>query len=157
MTQRILIVCTGNLCRSPMAAALLRARLARDADHDWIVESAGTWAQTGRPASAYAIAEMADRGLDISGHQAQRVTRERLADAELVLVMTKNHAEALKSAFPDQADKVYMLSQLVGESYDILDPYGGSRMEYAYTAQELEELLDEGYERLIELVEGEVE
>jgi protein-tyrosine-phosphatase len=67
--------------------------------------------------------------------------------------MTKNHAEALKTAFPDQAQKVYLLSEMVGKKYDIQDPYGGSRLEYAYTARELENLIDSGYERIVTLAE----
>lgn len=151
----ILLVCTGNLCRSPMAATLLQARLTRDEERqDWRVSSAGTWATDGRPASAYAAAEMARRGLDLAGHGARSVTRDLVAEADLVLVMTRNHAEALRSAFPESAHKVYMLSEMIGKRYDIGDPYGGSRMEYAYTAQELEELVESGYARIVGLVEG---
>ena len=152
---RILLVCTGNLCRSPMAEALLRARLSRDeARRDWQVESAGTWATAGRPASAYAAEEMARRGLDLAGHCARPVTRGLVAAADLVLVMERNHAEALKLAFADHAHKVYLLSEMVGKCYDIGDPYGGERIEYACIAGELEELIAAGYERIVALVEG---
>jgi protein-tyrosine phosphatase len=138
-----------------MAMALLQARLARDqARQDWTVESAGTWATEGRPASAHAVAEMAGREIDLSRHQARPVARELVADADLVLVMTQNHAEALKTAFPRHAHKVYLLSEMVGRAYDIQDPYGSSRMEYAYTAKELEDLIDSGYVRIVALAEG---
>ncbi len=150
----ILIVCTGNLCRSPMAMALLRARLGRDeVRRDWQVESAGTWAAEGRPASAFAIEEMARRGLDLSTHRAHRVTTELVAEADLVLVMETNHAEALKLAFPEHAHKVYLLSEMVGKRYDIDDPYGGTREEHAAIARELEGLIEAGYERIVALVE----
>jgi protein-tyrosine phosphatase len=137
-----------------MAAGLLRQRLREDPKrHNWHVISAGTWATEGRPASAYAIAEMADREIDISDHQSRGVTEKLMERADLVLVMTRNHAEALKITFPDHADKVYMLSEMVGETYDISDPYGGTRLEYSYIAQELEHLIDEGYERIVSLAE----
>jgi protein-tyrosine-phosphatase len=137
-----------------MAMALLQDKLNKDeARQDWVVESAGTWGGEGRPASAHAVAEMAERGIDLSCHLARPVTSEIVAEANLVLVMTQNHAEAIKTAFPDQAPKVYLLSQMIGREYDIYDPYGSSRMEYAYTAKELEGLIENGYKRIVALVE----
>jgi protein-tyrosine phosphatase len=141
-----------------MAMALLQDRLARDeARRDWVVESAGTWATEGRSASDHAVAEMAERGLNLSCHQARPVTYEMVVGANLVLVMTQNHAEAIKTAFPDQTHKIYQLSEMIGKEYDIYDPYGSTRMEYAYTAKELEELIEGGYERIVALVEGSAE
>ncbi len=82
----ILFVCTGNICRSPMAEVLLRARLDRDeARRDWRVKSAGTEMAGGRLASAYAIDEMAERGIDLRAHRARRISRELMEEADLVL------------------------------------------------------------------------
>lgn len=155
MSKKILVVCTGNLCRSPMAMALLQDKLNKDeARRDWVVESAGTWGSQGRSASDHAVAEMAERGLDLSCHQARPVTREIVVEANLVLVMTQNHAEAVKTAFPDQAHKIHLLSQMIGKEYDIYDPYGSPRAEYAYTAKELAGLIENGYQRIVALAEG---
>ncbi len=150
----ILVVCTGNICRSPMAAGLLRARLKEDEERrDWCVVSAGTWASEGRPPSAYAIAEMDERGIDIRAHRSRSLNAELMEKADLILVMTRNHAEALSVAFPEQDHKAYVLSEMVGHVYDISDPYGGTRLEYSYIAQELEQLIDEGYDRIVSLAE----
>jgi protein-tyrosine phosphatase len=137
-----------------MAEALLRARLEGDGKRqNWEVESAGTWAAEGRPASAYAIAEMSARGIDIRAHRSRNIDKSLIRKADLVLVMTRNHAEALSVSFPDQTDKMYLLSEMVGETYDISDPYGGTRPEYSYVAQELEELIEAGYDRIVSLAE----
>ncbi len=151
----ILVICTGNICRSPMAAALLRRRLDQDQQRrDWRVVSAGTWATEGRPASGYAIEEMASRGIDLRPHRSRPVDESLMEQADLVLVMTGNHAEALSATFPNHAHKVHLLSEMVGEPHDISDPYGGTRLVYSYIAQELEELIDEGYERIVTLAES---
>jgi protein-tyrosine phosphatase len=138
-----------------MAEVLLRDRLARDGrSTDWRVESAGTWAVVGHPASGYAIEEMARRGLDLRDHRAQPVRTALMARADVVLGMTHRHVRTLTRDFTAHAHKVHLLSSLVGGDYDINDPYGGTRMEYAYVAQELEELIEAAYDRILALAEG---
>jgi len=151
----VLFVCTGNLCRSPMAEVLLRARLASDEERQgWLVGSAGVWAVDGRPASVYAIEEMARRGIDLGAHRSRSVTRELVDEADLVLAMTRSHVEALRAAFPTCVSKVHLMSEMVGKAFDISDPYGGTRLEYQYVAEELAHLIEEGYERIVTLAEG---
>jgi protein-tyrosine-phosphatase len=151
---RILFICTGNICRSPAAEALLRQRLEREGLTDWDVESAGTWTVDGRPASRYAVQAMIERGLDITSHRSQAVGHRLVEGADLVLVMTHNHAEALRLEFPDHAAKIHLLSEMKdGCRYDIDDPYGGSLAEYRDCVKELSDLIDTGFDRLRSLVE----
>ena len=153
--SKVLFVCTGNLCRSPMAEALLRARLASDEERrHWQIDSAGVWTVDGRPASTLAIEEMARRGIDLSAHRSRSVTGELMCEADLVLAMTQSHVAALEAAFPERASKIHLMSAMVDKAFDINDPYGGTRLEYQYVAEELTHLIEVGYERIVALAEG---
>ncbi len=144
---RIVCVCTGNICRSPMAEALLRHRL--EPEVGWQVESAGTWGLDSQPASRHAIQVMKDQGLDITSHRSRSVDDDIIARADLVLAMTRNHVESLRLEFPDHVARIYLLSKVKdGRRYDIEDPYGGSLAEYRACADELEDLVDAGLERI---------
>jgi protein-tyrosine-phosphatase len=97
---------------------------------------------------------MTGRGLDIAAHRSKNIDEASMDDADLVLVMTGSHVEALSVVFPRHTGKVHLLSSMVGEIYDIADPYGGTRLEYAQVAQELEGLIEAGYGRIVALAEG---
>lgn len=147
MSHLILFVCTGNVCRSPMAAALFNWRAKRLEETDeWVAESAGTWANNSQPASGYSMTVMAQRGLDITGHRARTITDQDMEQSDIVIVMTRSHRDALAAEFPRHRHKIHLMSELRGRAYDIGDPYGGSLSEYNYCAQELEDLIESGYE-----------
>lgn len=120
----ILFVCTGNTCRSPLAAALAK-RWGADAD------SAGLMAAEGRPASPGAIRAAARHGADLSGHWSQPVSDALMDGADAVYAMTQAHAEALARRFPHAAGKIHVLSP------QIPDPFGGGDAEYEQCAQAL--------------------
>lgn len=148
----ILIVCTANICRSPVAEALLRDHL-QHAGLQWQVTSAGTWAETGQSASTYGIELMAERGLDISRHRSKVVDGSLVAEADLVLCMESGHAEALRFEYPRLAHKIYMLTEMSGRRYSVPDPYGGPRKEYERMIGELTGLIESGLPRIIELAQ----
>src|SRR3989441_4427335 len=90
-TKRILLVCTGNICRSPLAAALLDRALAQRGIDGIEVASAGTGAWDGAPVSEGAYLVGLERGLDLSAHRARLLTRELVEDADLILTMARHH------------------------------------------------------------------
>ena len=148
----ILVVCTANICRSPMGAALLRGKIGRrDLSDAWQVQSTGTWASYGSPASEFSVLEMSERGLDIADHRSQPITDELLRNANVVLVMARNHRDAISAEFPMHAEKVFLFSELGSSDYDIVDPIGQPRTEYAACARELETLVNQGFDWFVEL------
>lgn len=149
----ILIICTANICRSPVAEGLLRDRLAKRGLDDWTVSSAGTWAMVKRGASENSVIVAKDYGLDISDHVARMVEESFLDEADLVLCMEDGHAEALRAEFPAQAHKVFMLTEMTGRAYSVSDPYGEPLIAYQRMAAELAGIIDGGLDRIIELAE----
>lgn len=148
----ILFVCTGNLCRSPMAAGLLRQRLSEEGlDARYQVISAGVWAVDGRPASENAIAVMEERGIDITDHIAHTLTSDDVAEADLILVMSQEHAHMICSTWPQYGWKVRRLSEMAGKRQDIQDPYGDPIEEYRACADAIARHIDRGFPRILEL------
>jgi protein-tyrosine-phosphatase len=145
----ILLICTANICRSPMAMGLFKKKV--DYDPDWRIESAGTWSIEDQPAAFYTQEVLARRGIDISDHKSRSVTGELLNQFNLILTMEEGHKEALSVEFPMIAPRVYLLSDMVGEQYNIQDPIGGPIEQFEMTAQEFERILNSGFQRIIQL------
>lgn len=160
----VLFVCTANQCRSPVAEMLLKRRveLAKsEADSDkgqpncvsgpWIVRSAGTWAQTGHPANHRMIQAASEQGLDLSRHRSCTVEDvQPLSIFKLILTMEQGQKEALQMEFPQMADRIYCLTEMIDLNYDIADPIGKDIERFRETIQELEGILWHGFERIIE-------
>lgn len=147
----ILFVCTGNICRSPMAAALFRAEAQKHGEAErFRIESAGTWGVDGQPATPLAETVMQKRGLSLEGHVARTVTEEMVREADLILVMTHSHRDALTAEFPSTRRKIHLLSQLSGPPFDIADPIGKPLNDYELCADNLQHLIENGYSRVSE-------
>jgi protein-tyrosine phosphatase len=147
--RSVLFVCTANVCRSPMAMGLLRAKvIALGEEADWRIESAGTWAEPGQPAAVNTRLIVAERGVDLTSHRSRLITLDLLKEFNLVLTMEAGQKEALRAEFHQEARRVFLLSEMIGKSYDILDPVGKPLDEYRWTAHEIRVILNEGYERI---------
>jgi protein-tyrosine phosphatase len=131
-----------------MAERIFRARAqARGELARWRIESAGTWGVDGQPASALAQAVMAQRGVSLEGHVARTVSAELLESADVVLVMTRSHRDALTAEFPRSRSKIHLVSELNDLAFDVADPYGKPLGAYEDCADTLEQLIARGYNR----------
>jgi protein-tyrosine-phosphatase len=115
--------------------------------------SAGVWTVDGRPATDKAVMVMAELGIDIRSHRSRLLTDRIVENAALILTMTHSHAEAIRAEFPEHKQRVHLLSEMVGYGYDIEDPVGGSMLDYEETAQEIEALIETGYDRMMQLIQ----
>jgi len=140
--QRILLVCRGNTCRSPMAAALLRQRAARHAALQHVtVDSAGLAAPTGEAASPDAVQVMGRRGIALGAHRARQVDAALVEHADLILTMTPEHVSRLCERFPNAAGKAVTLGDYAGKSEAIPDPIGGGLPAHERCAEQLDSLI----------------
>ena len=148
--MNILFVCTGNTCRSPMAAAIME-KIAVENDLDVLIESAGLFANVGGTASDEAIEALDKMGIDLTFHQTKPITEELIEKSDIILAMTQAHKELLK---PMAGDKVYTLKEYAGDSGDISDPYGGDLEEYEETAKEIYDALVDVAEKIADIQNG---
>lgn len=145
----VLLVCTGNTCRSSMAGALLKKIAGED---EVRVTSAGTAAFEGMGASQGAIQALEEKGIDLKAHRARRLTPEMVAAADLVLTMERKHKKLVLDLVPPAREKVFTLKEFAGAPggmpEDIADPFGGSLEVYRSTAEEIEKFLKLAHEKL---------
>ena len=123
---QVLMVCTGNVCRSPMAEYLLRHKLGGDTR--WQVKSAGVYAMEGNPASHEAILALDEKGLDLTPHRSSELSKALIDASTLVVVMTDQHRASVLNSFPEAEGRVHLLTSFgpSNEAPDISDPIGGS-------------------------------
>ena len=147
--MRILFVCTGNTCRSPIAEALTRHVAVERGLAHFIVESAGTNAEEGRPASDAAVLVALERELDLTGHRARQLTPELVEGADLILVMGPHHQERVEAL--GGGGKTHLLKAYSSRGADerpINDPFGGDLGVYRATVDELETDIRRAIDRL---------
>jgi len=149
----VLVVCTGNTCRSPMAQVLLQRRLADRlgcgiedlAEAGAMVISAGVAAHEGAAASAEAVEAMQARGLDLSHHDSRPLSDVLVRFADLILTMTRGHRDAILSRWPEVGNKTHLVCL---DGTDVDDPIGGDVAIYESCARQIDAQLPGWISRL---------
>ena len=136
--QRILFVCTGNTCRSPMAEAILKNHKLEDVE----VRSAGVHAVNGSGASAHTKSVLQENNIP-HDHQSRVLSESDITWATYVLTMTASHKEVIIHHFPLAVNKTFTLKEFAGETFehDVADPFGGSSTHYREAYQEIEQAI----------------
>ena len=139
--KTVLVICTGNICRSPMAEGLFRSALAGRGDFKAV--SAGLSAPDGQPPSAHSVRALKELGIDISGLRSQALTAAMVKEADFIFGMTHTHADNLMMLYPQAAEKIFLLREfddtLEMFEKDISDPIGGSYEIYELCRDQIEQ------------------
>lgn len=155
MPDTVLLVCTANICRSPMAAGLLQHALAAQPEplRSLKIVSAGVAARTGEPVSENSVIALRKVGIDLSDHTSQPLTQDLLDDAVAVICMTESHRAMIQLQADPTPEHVYLIREfLPGGEKEIADPYGGPLKVYEQCRDEMVEAIPSLIEFLKTLV-----
>lgn len=147
---RVLLVCSGNTCRSPLAAAMLQRLLQEGGPEGVVAESAGTGAFEGAPASEGAYLVALEEGLDLSAHRARQLTADLVRSADLILTMSQSHLRRVREL--GGAGKAMLLGDYASAGTggeEVRDPYGGGVDLYRETYRQLSRLIEGARRRLL--------
>lgn len=144
MFNKIAVICTGNICRSPIGEALLKARLN---DSRRTILSAGIGALVGHPADNLAKEVALENGLDISNHRAQQASQQLLTSMDLILTMDQTHSDWINHKFPQLCGRVHKILKW-HKDRDVADPYRLQRTAFETAFAEIDSGILEWLKRL---------
>lgn len=152
--MNILLVCTGNTCRSAMAEGLLNKIISNNNTNEkFDVLSAGISVFSPTPASENAVLALKDMGIDISNHTSRQLTDDMINDADIILTMTKSHKQIIENVCDDIECEIHtLMGYAYGNETDVADPYGMNLDIYKKSAKEIYDALENAYPKLLKMV-----
>jgi protein-tyrosine-phosphatase len=150
--KKIMFVCTGNICRSPMAQYYMQKRVFDlKKENEYYIISAGTNAQNGQRATINAVEAMKKYNINMENHRATNIMDSEVLSCDLIFTLTKNHKDILIRMFPELIGKVYTLIEYISpdqEYIDIDDPWGYDINVYTECARQIVNSVDKLLEKL---------
>lgn len=142
--MKIMFICTGNICRSAMAEAMLKKMLKDKKIENVEVYSCGTYAQTGDVPTLDAIEVMEEYGIDLKAHRATNIKESNIEEMDIILCATLSHKGAVISLYPELSKKVFTMKEYANfkDDYNISDPWGYGIAVYRKCAAEIEQCLE---------------
>ncbi|HJO94995.1 MAG TPA: low molecular weight protein arginine phosphatase [Victivallales bacterium] len=141
--MNIIFVCTGNICRSPMAEGYFKHLCKLNSRNNILIQSAGINAASGMPPSLAAVKVMSDFDIDINSHSSQTLSIILINWADIIIVMSKAHKNSIKMLFPEyECSRIFLLNEFNNLHEDIYDPYGGNLDIYQKCFQNMKKPLD---------------
>lgn len=142
--MKIMFICTGNICRSAMAHAMLDKKV-KEENKDIQVFSCGVYAEDGDGPTAEAIETMREYGVDLRTHRATNIRNSKIEDMDIILCATIRHKNSVISMYPNLKEKVYTMKEYAGypqNNLDIDDPWGYGIEVYRKCAKEIEDCIN---------------
>ena len=139
MSYKLLFICTGNICRSPIAEGLAPT-MGKDYGHDIEAKSAGTLGLINRAADPKSVEVLAEIKIDISKHRSQEITEELIEWADYILVMERKHGTHVRQYFPAARDKILELASF-GSLAEVPDPIGKWKFTFRKIRKKIEKCM----------------